>query len=52
MQVALNILTKALVNRANNRVIFAESNEDLIDVPFSFLTTPMGTIVRLIHKCL
>lgn len=52
MQVGLNILTKALADKANNRVIFAESNEDLIDVPFSFLTTPMGTIVRLIHKCL
>ncbi|KAK0606066.1 hypothetical protein LWI29_033838 [Acer saccharum] len=41
---------KALVNKENNRVIFAESDEDFIDVLFSFLTMPMGTIIKLIHN--
>ncbi|TXG74237.1 hypothetical protein EZV62_002816 [Acer yangbiense] len=41
---------KALVNKENNRVIFAESDEDFIDVLFSFLTIPMGTIFKLIHN--
>ncbi|KAJ0020987.1 hypothetical protein Pint_32627 [Pistacia integerrima] len=30
-----------------NRVIFAESDEDFTDVLFSFLTMSMGTIIRL-----
>ncbi|TXG74235.1 hypothetical protein EZV62_002814 [Acer yangbiense] len=39
---------KAMVNKENNRVIFAESDEDFIDVLFSFLTMPVGTIIKLI----
>ncbi|KAK1587316.1 hypothetical protein Q3G72_011697 [Acer saccharum] len=43
------ISLKALVNKENNRVIFAESDEDFIDVLFSFLTMPMGTIIKRIR---
>lgn len=41
------ISLKALVDKENNRVILAESDEDFIDVLFSFLTMPMGTIIRV-----
>lgn len=42
-----NISLKALVDRGRNRVIFVEADNDFIDVLFSFLTIPMGRIVRL-----
>ncbi|KAJ0083299.1 hypothetical protein Patl1_31189 [Pistacia atlantica] len=45
---AINV--KALVDKKNNRVIFVESDEDFTDVLFSFLTMPMGTIIRLISN--
>ncbi|XVF46639.1 hypothetical protein PTKIN_Ptkin03bG0043900 [Pterospermum kingtungense] len=41
------ISLKALVDKTSNRVVFVESNEDFVDVLFSFLTMPLGTIVRL-----
>ncbi|KAK3206394.1 hypothetical protein Dsin_020440 [Dipteronia sinensis] len=44
------IRINALVNKENNRIIFTESNEDFIDVLFSFLTMPMGTIIKLIRN--
>ncbi|KAM5583408.1 hypothetical protein ABKV19_003354 [Rosa sericea] len=44
---AKNISLKALVDKGRNRVIFVEADNDFIDVLFSFLTLPMGKIVRL-----
>ncbi|KAJ0086492.1 hypothetical protein Patl1_06991 [Pistacia atlantica] len=44
------ISLKALVDKENNRVIFAETDEDFTDVLFSFLTMPMGTIIRLLSN--
>ncbi|KAK3206412.1 hypothetical protein Dsin_020458 [Dipteronia sinensis] len=44
------IRLKASVNKENNRVIFVESDEDFIDVLFSFFTMPMGTIIKLIRN--
>ncbi|XVF19942.1 hypothetical protein REPUB_Repub11eG0155000 [Reevesia pubescens] len=41
------ITLKALVDKTNNRVIFAESNDDFVDILFSFFTLPMGTIIKL-----
>ncbi|CAL2263810.1 unnamed protein product [Prunus armeniaca] len=41
------ISVKALVDKASNQIIFIESDNDFIDVLFSFLTIPMGTIMRL-----
>jgi len=32
------------------QVVLAESNEDFVDVLLSFLTMPMGTIIRLLGK--
>ncbi|KAK4855932.1 hypothetical protein QYF36_012399 [Acer negundo] len=45
-----SISLKALVDKENNRVIFAEANEDFVDIVLSFLTMPMGTIIRLIRS--
>ncbi|BFG33997.1 hypothetical protein CerSpe_202710 [Prunus speciosa] len=44
---ANTISLKALVDKASNQIIFIESDNDFIDVLFSFLTIPMGTIMRL-----
>ncbi|CAL8160686.1 unnamed protein product [Prunus armeniaca] len=41
------ISLKALVEKRSNKVIFIESDNDFVDVLFSFLTIPMGTIIRL-----
>ncbi|XP_007205138.2 uncharacterized protein LOC18774026 [Prunus persica] len=45
-----NIELKVLVNNVSNKVIFVESDGDFIDVLFSFLTIPMGTVIRLSHR--
>ncbi|KAK3206416.1 hypothetical protein Dsin_020462 [Dipteronia sinensis] len=45
-----SISLKALVDKENNRVIFAEANEDFVDILLSFLTMPVGTIIRLIRS--
>ncbi|XVE79477.1 hypothetical protein DITRI_Ditri14bG0062200 [Diplodiscus trichospermus] len=42
-----SITLKVLVDETNNRVIFAESNEDFVDILFSFFTIPMGKIIKL-----
>ncbi|XP_042451046.1 uncharacterized protein LOC122035953 [Zingiber officinale] len=39
-----------LIDVKKERVILAESNSDFIDVLFSFLTLPLGTIVRILEK--
>ncbi|XP_021802882.1 uncharacterized protein LOC110746970, partial [Prunus avium] len=44
------ISLKALVEKRSNKVIFIESDNDFVDVLFSFLTIPMGTIIRLACK--
>ncbi|KAB2607032.1 hypothetical protein D8674_006749 [Pyrus ussuriensis x Pyrus communis] len=41
------ISLKALVNKERNQIMFIESENDFIDVVLSFLTIPMGTIIRL-----
>ncbi|KDP46569.1 hypothetical protein JCGZ_08541 [Jatropha curcas] len=46
----MSIELKALVDKANDRIIFAESDEDFADVLFSFLTMPIGTSVRLTNN--
>ncbi|PRQ34321.1 hypothetical protein RchiOBHm_Chr5g0067521 [Rosa chinensis] len=42
-----SISLKAMVDKASNQIIFVESDNDFIDVIFSFLTIPMGKIIRL-----
>lgn len=43
------ISLKLLIDQEKNKVVFAEAGEDFVDVLFSFLTLPMGTIVRLLE---
>ncbi|PRQ34335.1 hypothetical protein RchiOBHm_Chr5g0067661 [Rosa chinensis] len=38
---------KALLHKGSNEVIFIECGNDFLDVLFSFLTFPMGTIIKL-----
>jgi hypothetical protein len=40
---------KLLVNKERNKVLFAEGGKDFVDVLFSFLTLPLGTIARLLQ---
>ncbi|XP_045793443.1 uncharacterized protein LOC123888424 [Trifolium pratense] len=39
---------KVLVDKEKSKVLFAEATKDFIDVLFSFLTLPLGTIARLV----
>ncbi|TVU15919.1 hypothetical protein EJB05_39463, partial [Eragrostis curvula] len=41
---------KLFVDKEKKKVLFAESDKDFVDVLFSFLTMPLGTIVRLLGK--
>ncbi|KAL3635493.1 hypothetical protein CASFOL_020040 [Castilleja foliolosa] len=41
---------KALINKQKTKVLFAEIDSDLADVLFSFLTLPLGKIVRILKK--
>ncbi|XP_027929621.1 uncharacterized protein LOC114185880 isoform X1 [Vigna unguiculata] len=41
---------KVLVDRNENKVLFAEARKDFVDVLVSFLALPLGTITRLVGK--
>ncbi|KAH0454484.1 hypothetical protein IEQ34_016408 [Dendrobium chrysotoxum] len=41
---------KLLIDKERNRVVFAETDKDFVDILFSFLTLPMGSIIRLLGK--
>ncbi|KAG2307705.1 hypothetical protein Bca52824_027453 [Brassica carinata] len=41
---------KLVVDEVNKKVVFAEACRDFVDVLFSLLTLPMGTIVRLLEN--
>ena len=47
---AKEISLKLLVHKEKNQILYAESDKDFVDVLFSFLTLPIGTIIRLITK--
>ncbi|CAO2036329.1 unnamed protein product [Urochloa humidicola] len=44
------IEVKLFVDKEKKKVLFAESDKEFVDVLFSFLTMPLGTIVRLLGK--
>ncbi|RDX74342.1 hypothetical protein CR513_45923, partial [Mucuna pruriens] len=46
----LKLPLRLLVDKERNRVVVAEASGDLIDILFSFLTLPLGTITRLVSK--
>lgn len=39
---------KLLVHKVKNEVVFAEANHDFVDVLFSFMTIPVGAVIKLI----
>ncbi|KAI0489224.1 hypothetical protein KFK09_029066 [Dendrobium nobile] len=45
-----DISARLLVDKEQKRVAFVEVGSDFIDVMFSFLTLPLGSIVRLFGK--
>ncbi|KAK7395222.1 hypothetical protein VNO78_15770 [Psophocarpus tetragonolobus] len=49
-QIEEQVSLKLLVNKKTNKVILAEAGKDFVDVLFSFLTMPLGTIARLVQK--
>ncbi|ONK62354.1 uncharacterized protein A4U43_C07F3020 [Asparagus officinalis] len=44
------ITIKLLIDKEKNRVVFAESDKDFVDILFGFLTLPTGTIIRVLNK--
>ncbi|XP_038980138.1 uncharacterized protein LOC103710638 [Phoenix dactylifera] len=50
MSGSMKLSLKLLVDEEKNRVVFAESDKDFVDILLSFLTLPIGTIVRLLGK--
>ncbi|XP_058095140.1 uncharacterized protein LOC131240731 [Magnolia sinica] len=39
---------KLLINKSNNRVVYAEATIDFLDLLISFLTFPLGSVVKLL----
>ncbi|XP_014516124.1 uncharacterized protein LOC106773876 [Vigna radiata var. radiata] len=48
-EVGNGLSLKYWVDKEKKRVIVAEADGDLVDVLFSFLTLPLGTIIRLLN---
>ncbi|GJW55521.1 hypothetical protein Tco_0099606 [Tanacetum coccineum] len=44
------ISLKIMVHKKKNRVLFAKADSDFVDILFSFMTLPLGTIVRIFEK--
>ncbi|ONK78635.1 uncharacterized protein A4U43_C02F20870 [Asparagus officinalis] len=44
------ITVNFLVDKVKQRVVLAEADSDFVDILFSFLTLPLGTIIRLLNK--
>ncbi|KAK1398298.1 hypothetical protein POM88_008161 [Heracleum sosnowskyi] len=44
------VLLKVLIHKNEERVVLAEANSAFVDILFSFLTLPMGTLVRVLAK--
>ncbi|EYU32398.1 hypothetical protein MIMGU_mgv1a023888mg [Erythranthe guttata] len=45
-----NFSLKVVVNKKKTKVLFAEVDSDFADVLLSFLTLPLGTIIRILKK--
>ncbi|XP_045793450.1 uncharacterized protein LOC123888431 [Trifolium pratense] len=44
------VTLRVIVDKGRNQVVYAEAGKDFVDVLFSFLTLPLGTIARLVAK--
>ncbi|KAM7478807.1 hypothetical protein LguiA_027020 [Lonicera macranthoides] len=49
-EVLQSLSLKILVEKRKNQIVFVESNKDFIDVLFSFMTIPIGTIARFTRE--
>ncbi|CAH1447676.1 unnamed protein product [Lactuca virosa] len=49
-QNANSVQLKVFVDEKKKKVMFAEAEEDFVEILFSFLTLPLGTIARLSRK--
>lgn len=45
-----SVQLRVMVDKERKKVLYAEAGKDFVDVLFSFLTLPLGTIVRLLSK--
>ncbi|GKA67094.1 hypothetical protein Tco_0766902 [Tanacetum coccineum] len=45
------ISLKVMVHKAKNRAIYAVVDSSFVDILFSFMTLPLGTIVKILGKC-
>nr|XP_051219162.1 uncharacterized protein LOC127336392 [Lolium perenne] len=50
MSIYGTVPVKLFIDKVNKKVLFAESDKDFVDILFSFLTLPLGTIVRRLGK--
>ncbi|WJX76560.1 hypothetical protein P8452_59966 [Trifolium repens] len=44
------VTLRVIVDKERNQVVYAEAGKDFVDVLFSFLTFPLGTIARLVAE--
>lgn len=44
------VAVKLYIDKEKQKVLFAESDKEFVDELFSFLTMPLGTIVRVLGK--
>ncbi|XXG89329.1 hypothetical protein AAC387_Pa12g1355 [Persea americana] len=47
---AKEISLRLLIHKEENQILYAESGNDFVDVLLSFLTMPLGTVIRLTGK--
>jgi hypothetical protein len=50
MSIYGTVAVKLFIDEEKKKVLFAESDKDFVDILFSFLTLPLGTIVRRLGK--
>ncbi|CAN1130876.1 hypothetical protein LINPERHAP2_LOCUS6089 [Linum perenne] len=46
----VKVALKLLIEKKSNKVVFAEAGKDFVDFLFSFLSFPVGTLIRLLSK--
>ncbi|KAJ4723918.1 DUF674 family protein [Melia azedarach] len=50
MEVVSKVRLKLLVNKTNNKVLFAEAGKDFVDFLFYILSLPVGAVVKVLKK--
>ncbi|CAN1269178.1 hypothetical protein LINPERPRIM_LOCUS13488 [Linum perenne] len=46
----VKVTLKLFIDKKTNKVVFAESGKEFVDFLFSFLSLPLGTLIRLLSK--